>query len=320
MGSQTNRPDCVSAVRHWSGRPAARALFVAVLLAAILLPYWYLAVQWSEGVLASPEVQFTFAATTFLFVLIIADNAFLVRYYQLKRHLELLQKTEDLQRSEDALRRAVKKLNLLSSITRHDILNQLTVLTAYLELTRDSCTDPTVHGYLDKGMVSLNHIHRQIEFTQDYEDLGFRSPVWQSVQETVRHAAGAVNLGSVALSSDFGGLEIFADPLLERVFSNLFANAVRHGQKISQIQCSAHESGDAMVLVVEDDGVGIPKKEKENIFNRRYFRHTGYGLLLSREILSITGITISEIGVSGSGARFEIVIPHGIYRFAGKTQ
>jgi signal transduction histidine kinase len=69
------------------------------------------------------------------------------------------------------------------------------------------------------------------------------------------------------------------------------------------------------VIVCEDDGVGIPSGKKEAIFNRGYFKHTGFGLYLSREILSITDITITENGVPGKGARFEMTVPKGAYRF-----
>ena len=38
-------------------------------------------------------------------------------------------------------------------------------------------------------------------------------------------------------------------------------------------------------------------------------------LFLAREILSITGITIHETGTYGKGARFELAVPKGAYRF-----
>ncbi len=313
-GERRENPAYIGEVQPWFRQPPAQALFSAVLLAAILLPYWWLAVQWSRHVLLSPDEQVTFAATTFLCVLIIAVSAFLIRYYQLRRKRELAEKTEELRRSEDTLRLTVKKLNLLSSITRHDVLNQLSALSAFVELVSESVTDPTVLGYLDKEKAGISNIQRQIEFTRDYENLGIRSPSWQDVQEVLLHAAGDVRLGSVALDADLGDLEMYADPLLEKVFVNLLGNAVHHGQKVTRIGCSRHPSGDRMVLVVEDDGVGIPEEEKENIFTRRFFKNTGYGLLLSKEILSITGITIMENGIPGKGARFEIGIPKGRYR------
>ncbi len=41
---------------------------------------------------------------------------------------------------------------------------------------------------------------------------------------------------------------------------------------------------------------------------------TGLGWFLSKEILSITGIGITENGEPGTGARFEITVPRGVYR------
>ena len=58
----------------------------------------------------------------------------------------------------------------------------------------------------------------------------------------------------------------------------------------------------------------------ERIFERGYGKNTGLGVFLSREILSITGITITENGVPGKGARFEITVPKGMYRFGNISQ
>ena len=55
--------------------------------------------------------------------------------------------------------------------------------------------------------------------------------------------------------------------------------------------------------------VGMASIWEAAIFNRGYFNHTGFGLYLSREILSITGITITKNGTPGKGARFEITVP-----------
>jgi len=58
--------------------------------------------------------------------------------------------------------------------------------------------------------------------------------------------------------------------------------------------------------------------EKEKIFNQGYGKNTGLGLFLSREILALTGMTIRETGTPGKGARFEILVPIGAYRFIGR--
>ena len=103
--------------------------------------------------------------------------------------------------------------------------------------------------------------------------------------------------------------------LVEKVFYNLVDNSIRYGGSVSAIRFFLLVSDEGLTLVCEDDGVGIPDDQKQAIFERGVGRNTGMGLFLSREILGITGITIVENGVYGSGARFEIFTPRGAYRF-----
>ncbi|MDD1725053.1 MAG: ATP-binding protein, partial [Methanospirillum sp.] len=70
-------------------------------------------------------------------------------------------------------------------------------------------------------------------------------------------------------------------------------------------------------LSCTDDGDGIPLEEKDLIFGHGYGKNTGVGLFLTREILSITGLSIRECGEPGKGARFEILVPPGKYRISG---
>ncbi len=69
------------------------------------------------------------------------------------------------------------------------------------------------------------------------------------------------------------------------------------------------------MLTIEDDGTGVPEYDKEKIFSRGFGRNTGLGLFLAREILSTTGMTITETGTYQKGARFEIRVQKGAYRF-----
>jgi len=72
--------------------------------------------------------------------------------------------------------------------------------------------------------------------------------------------------------------------------------------------------GDACLLFYTDDGVGVPAKDKQRIFERGFGKHTGLGLFLTREILSITGIAIAETGLYGGGVQFELLVPAGSFR------
>lgn len=120
---------------------------------------------------------------------------------------------------------------------------------------------------------------------------------------------------SLVLRSTVRGLEIFADPLLERVFYNLLDNTIRHSKRATFISLSCQERPKGLAILWEDDGTGIPDTEKEEIFERGFGKNTGLGLFLVREILAITGISIRETGTAGQGAKFEIIVPAGTYRF-----
>ncbi len=96
-------------------------------------------------------------------------------------------------------------------------------------------------------------------------------------------------------------------------------NAVRYGGNITTIRFFVHGSRNDHLIVCEDDGEGIPIEEKEKIFERGFGKNTGLGLALSREILDITGITIRETRVPGKGARFEITVPKGKWRYGSET-
>jgi PAS domain S-box-containing protein len=221
--------------------------------------------------------------------------------------------------AEDALRQANKQLNLLSSITRHDILNQLMALKGYLELSREYLGDKKILGdFLEKEEKSARTIEHQITFTKDYQELGATAPAWQNVNEDIRKAMAALPMRDVRVESDPADPEVYADPLFEKVFYNLIDNALRYGgDQLKTIRVSSQESGQGLLIVCEDDGVGITAEDKKRLFTRGFGKNTGLGLFFSREILSITGITIAENGIPGKGARFEITVPTGVWRMRG---
>ncbi|MEI7433590.1 MAG: PAS domain S-box protein [Methanomicrobiales archaeon] len=224
----------------------------------------------------------------------------------------------ELRQFSKSLATANKKLTLLSSITRHDINNQLTVLMGYLSILQDMPPGPSRDEYFQKVTTAAEQISVMIRFTKEYESIGVTAPSWQECRTLVNTAAKEAPLGKVMLKNDLAaGAEIFADPLIVKVCYNLMDNAVRYGGKITFIRFSAEERGDVKVLVCEDDGEGISAAEKEKIFERGFGKNTGLGLALAREILDITGISIKETGEPGKGARFEMTVPAGAWRIQG---
>ncbi|MDK2916478.1 MAG: hypothetical protein PWR25_1035 [Euryarchaeota archaeon] len=219
------------------------------------------------------------------------------------------------QQAEEALQQANKKLNLLSSITRHDINNQLQILNGYLTLLQEKNTDPLFADMLSQAAAASRRIASMIQFTKEYEEVGVHLLVWQNLRLLVADAGRNARLDGVALVNEIAdGVEVFADPLIADVFFNLIDNSLRHGERTTTIRFVSGICDGDCVVVCEDDGEGVLVDLKEKIFERGFGKNTGFGLFLSREVLGITGITIRETGEPGKGARFEITIPKGQYR------
>ncbi len=225
-------------------------------------------------------------------------------------------------RADEALQQANKKLNLLSSITRHDILNGIAVLEGYIELAGEEVRSPGMQEYISHMDTAAKTIQRQIEFTQEYREIGVQEAAWQNIRDTVQKTGSVFKMGNVTLTISCEKVEIFADPLLQKVFYNLFDNSLRYAPPFTTITVSCEETEGGLAVIFADDGVGITAEDRKHLFERGFGKHTGLGLFLSREILAITGITITENGVPGKGARFEMTVPKGMYRFSdgGKNQ
>lgn len=228
---------------------------------------------------------------------------------------DLREVNERLAASEHAFQTANRKLNLLSSVTRHDMRNQLSALLSYLELSRMQVTDPAAVARIEKEQTAAHAIERQLDFMKTYEDIGVVAPQWQDIRTIGQRLLARLPANDVSLTLPDAGTEVYADPLLEKVFENLTDNSLRHGERVKQITISTRPDPDGgLVLVYQDDGVGIRNEDKERIFVKGFGKNTGLGMFLSREILAITDLTIAETGVFGEGVRFEIRVPEGKYR------
>ncbi|MCP1662331.1 MAG: PAS domain S-box protein [Methanocalculus sp. MSAO_Arc1] len=238
-----------------------------------------------------------------------SDHAIYNKNGRIKEYQSVGRDITDRKSAEEALRLTNNKLHLLTSVTRHDILNMIMVVRGYLKLTNKSEISPVVEKNLRKMETAVLAIERQLMFTREYEQLGASDPAWIPMHTSIRKITDS----RLSLSCQGPEVTLFADPMIEKVFSNLYDNTLRHGDGATSIRITTEQADTDLLITWEDDGTGIPEDTKEHIFTRGVGRNTGYGLFLAREILAITGMSITETGTPGEGARFEIVVPEGRY-------
>lgn len=235
-----------------------------------------------------------------------------------KHSEELLEKrveerTRELKILQEAYKLANQKLNLLTGITRHDILNAITGLKGYLEFSLEEELPKSAKTFVEKCVDITNQIQRLIEFTRVYEDIGSSEAIWQNVSGIIDNVREMMEDSNLTFKVETDNLQIYADPMLEKVFYTLVENTLRHGERATEVSLNYEKNGDDLILVYSDNGIGVPDDDKLSIFKRGFGKHTGLGLYISQEILSITNIRIAETGKYGKGARFEMFIPSGYY-------
>ena len=217
-------------------------------------------------------------------------------------------------RMEESLQRMNNKLKILSSTTRHDINNKLTILSGYSDLLKDMVPDEKVQSFVGIEETAIADISKILKFTKDYERVGVEMPQWINVHSVWSSAFSQIPIKHLTLSDKTTGLQIYADPMLERVFYHLLENTVRHAPSATTIRTGYTITEGDCTIWTEDNGPGIAPEDKEKIFQRGFGKNTGLGLFISREILTITDLEIHETGEWGRGARFEIRVPKGKFR------
>jgi PAS domain S-box-containing protein len=222
--------------------------------------------------------------------------------------------------AEEALRESNRKLRLLTGLTRHDIYNHISAIQILLEMALSSSDLTKIHTYITRTQEAGSKIEATIGFTREYENFGIVSSGWQKVHPIIESAKMEISLHDVTIDNLVPqDIDVYADPIIRKVFATLMDNAVRHGGDITHIRFLCHESIHELLIICENDGESIPQKDKDRIFDQGFGKNTGIGLFISKEILSITGLSIRECGAEGEGVRFEISVPEGKFRRTGLT-
>jgi len=205
-----------------------------------------------------------------------------------------------------------EKLQVLGGLTRHDIRNKLTEIIGNVYLAKKKTADrPEVQENLKDITSATQQIVEILEFARNYERLGVEKMTYVDVEQAVARAASHFShRKSVQLVNERKGLKVLADTLLDELFYNLIDNSYKYAQKLSRIKVYCRKSTDnAIELVYEDDGVGIPADEKPKLFREGYGKGTGYGLYLIKKMVEVYGWTVQERGTPGKGVQFIMKVP-----------
>lgn len=264
---------------------------------------------------------------------------FIVRDITERRNIEaeIQQKNAEILEANAKLTRLDRTKADFAAMLVHDLTSPLTAVTNAIELLQsgDYVRDPEMLGLLEASQRSLDRaitlVNDVLEiYRSDVSDIVLRKvridplPFLSKCLNGIRATATAKNIAVKAkIVADAQFPSVFADAdKLERVFSNLLANAVkftpRGGEVTLGVQMVHADLGSALEVSVTDTGEGIPAGEVPHVFDpyhqgrtRRYQFGVGLGLAIVKRIVAAHGGSVAVTSQVGAGSRFTVLLPTG---------
>jgi len=211
------------------------------------------------------------------------------------------------------LERQKSRLEEFTSVVSHDLRNPLNVARNRAALAREDCDSEHLDAVLEAHERMSTLIENLLSLARSGTDVGETEPVYLS--PLANRCWGTVATGETSLSVAVDR-PIRADRRrLRQLLENLMRNSVEHGSTGNRSKTD--DAGDAVTVTVgslpdgfyvEDDGVGIPAEERDDVFDAGYSgdsEGTGFGLSIVEGIAEAHGWTVRVTDGTDGGARFE---------------
>ena len=270
-------------------------------------------------------------------VLILIFSAYIMYSYNAKKkanHL-LQQKNTEISRQNIEIQEQAQQLRELNnlkdklfSIISHDLRSPLGSLITLLNLTQEGYF--TEEGFRDV----IDELSKNVGYTSELLENLLR---WaQSQMQGLKVIPSTFNIRDVAedklrlyeeqaqnkgitLRNQIDPqMAVYADSaMIELVFRNLIANAIKFCDKGSVVTTTASHSNGMVMVSVSDTGKGISSENLKKLFGREIFstrgtsneKGTGLGLLLCKDFITLNGGEIWAKSVEGVGSEFFFTLP-----------
>ncbi|PCI45316.1 MAG: two-component sensor histidine kinase [Moraxellaceae bacterium] len=215
----------------------------------------------------------------------------------------------------------------LISYVSHDLRTPLTSLQGYLETwqyNKDQLDDQEEEELIGIALKNAKQISRLVEQLFELAHLDGDNvqldiepvPIAELAQDVLQKLSIDAHRKNITLTIEpkDPSIRVKADiEKLERVFTNLVDNAVRHCNEGDQVSIELQVSDENVAISVRDTGVGIPDADLEHLFEP-HFRasnsvkgkgvNSGLGLAITQRILQLHGTEIGVKSILGEGTEF----------------
>ncbi|OUJ18387.1 Signal transduction histidine kinase containing REC and PAS domain [Methanonatronarchaeum thermophilum] len=211
------------------------------------------------------------------------------------------------------IRRIEEREKLIHSIMRHDLKNKIQIIKGYLGLIEEQQNTTKTKKYLNKTQKALNESQtiiqkvrtlRKTETNQKIQPLNLQ----KTIKKSIKIHRQQLKEKNIKIKNQTQEIYAMADPMLEQAISNLIENSIKHADP-TEIKIKTQETPNNIKIKYQDNGKGIPDKQKQKVFHKGYSgqnRSTGLGLHLTKKIIEGYNGQIKLKDTPTGGAEFQI--------------
>lgn len=205
----------------------------------------------------------------------------------------------------------------------HELKTPLTSIKGFSETLRIVDDENTKNKFLDiidKETDRLTLLIDDILILSNIENMNKLSnekfnpnEVVEDVINMIKKEAAKKNI-SIEVEKKFNGLLVGDKDKFYQVVLNLTTNSIKYSNENGNVKIFTNKSKDKFVLMVKDDGIGIPKEDLPRIFERFYIvdksrtsKSTGLGLAIVKHIVKLFNGEIFVESEVGKGSKFTVI-------------
>lgn len=231
----------------------------------------------------------------------------------------------ELKETVEKLEESNAQLEQFAYVTSHDLQEPLRMVSSYMQLLERQYKDDLdedAQEFIEYAVDGANRMKEMINDLLQYSRVDTRGGEFESTDAEEILDQAKDNLQVAIAESD---AEITADPLptvvcdesqIVMLFQNLLSNAIKYCEEDRpRIHVSAEREDDRVVFSVEDNGIGIPEDEVEevfHVFNRLHARDeysgTGIGLAMCKKIVDRHDGDVWVDSEVGEGSTFHFTL------------
>jgi PAS domain S-box-containing protein len=209
----------------------------------------------------------------------------------------------------------------LNQVLRHDIRNDLQIITAHAELLAEELDDADSSGHVETIRDSASHAVGLTKTARDTAEMLQADPgerqkrnLKQVLTAEIDEVRSTYPGAAVMIDDELVAVTVQDNGLLDSAFRNILENAIQHNDtQLPEISISATAEDEIATIEIADNGPGIPDSQKHTIFGKGEkgleSAGTGLGLYLVDNIVAMHGGEIRVEDNDPEGTVFIVELP-----------